>query len=161
MTNQETADVLKEFTFISDVILVKMKSDQVNPRIYPDARLFPWNEDFFGPLEVPVKGNTITINEENLAKYGNLIEFYEWNDNVIIDGDRLTIDGEDYAEYTFKQDYYFMMGDNRHNSEDSRFWGFVTKDHVVGKAFIIWLSIDKNKSFFKKVRFSRLFSLIR
>jgi len=161
MTNDETAEKLKSLAFINDVVMVKMGETQVNPRIFPDAGLFPWNEDFFGPLEVPAEGQTIEINEENLAKYGNLIEFYEGNEEVVITENSLTIEGESITEYTFKQDYFFMMGDNRHNSEDSRFWGFVPEDHVVGKALFIWLSIDKNGGFFDKVRFSRMFSLIR
>ncbi|MFC2124987.1 signal peptidase I [Bacteroidota bacterium] len=161
MTNDETAEKLKSLAFINDVVMVKISEDQVNPRIYPDARLYPWNEDNFGPLEVPSKGSTIEINENNLAKYGNLIEFYEGNEDVVIAENTLTIGGENIDEYTFKQDYFFMMGDNRHNSEDSRFWGFVPKDHVVGKALIIWLSIDKNENFFRKVRFRRMFSLIK
>jgi len=161
MTNDETAEKLKSLAFINDVVMVKMGETQVNPRIFPDAGLFPWNEDFFGPLEVPAEGQTIEINEENLARYGNLIEFYEGNEEVVITENSLTIEGESITEYTFKQNYFFMMGDNRHNSEDSRFWGFVPEDHVVGKALFIWLSIDKNGGFIDKVRFSRMFSLIR
>ena len=161
MTNDETAEKVKSLAFSNDVVMVKMGETQVNPRIFPDAQLFPWNEDHFGPVEVPEEGSTIEINEHTLAEYGDLIEFYEGNEDVVITENTLTIGGENITEYTFKQDYFFMMGDNRHNSEDSRFWGFVPEDHVVGKALIIWLSIDKNESFFKKIRFSRLFSLIK
>ena len=80
--------------------------------------------------------------------------------DVKIENGQVTIDGEAVTEYTFKQNYYFMMGDNRHNSEDSRFWGFVPEDHVVGKAFFIWLSLDQYETFFKKIRWSRFFNLI-
>ncbi len=160
MTSPETAGVLKTLPFVKDVVLTKNTEEQVNPRIFPNASVFPWNEDFFGPLEVPAKDQTIDINSDNLAKYGDLIRYYEGNDEVVIEDGKLSIDGADISTYTFKQNYYFMMGDNRHNSEDSRFWGFVPEDHVVGKALFIWLSIDKNESFFSKIRWSRLFSLI-
>ncbi len=160
MTSPETAEVLKTLPFVKDVVLTKNAEEQVNPRIYPNANIFPWNEDFFGPLEVPAKGETIDVNSDNLAKYGDLIRYYEGNKEVDINDGKLTIEGTEVSTYTFKQNYYFMMGDNRHNSEDSRFWGFVPEDHVVGKALFIWLSIDKNESFFSKIRWSRLFSLI-
>jgi signal peptidase I len=160
MTSPETANTLKSLPFVKDVVLTKNTEEQVNPRIYPNANVFPWNEDFFGPLEVPAKGQTIDINSDNMVKYGDLIRYYEGNKEVDIKDGKLSIEGSEMSTYTFKQNYYFMMGDNRHNSEDSRFWGFVPEDHVVGKALFIWLSIDKNESFFSKIRWSRLFSLI-
>lgn len=161
MTTPETAEILKNMGFIEDVIKMVMPEDQVNPRIYPDASVFPWNEDFYGPLKIPAKGETIPINHENLVKYGEVIMNYEHLDDVRMEDDQLFIDGEPVTDYTFKQNYYFMMGDNRHNSEDSRFWGFVPEDHVVGKALFIWLSIDNTESFLNKIRWSRLFTLIR
>jgi len=161
MTTPETADELKNLTFIDDVIKMVMPNDQINPRIYPDASKYPWNEDFYGPLSVPTKGETIEINDESLTKYGDIILNYERWDDVKMEDGKLFIDGVQLNNYTFKQNYYFMMGDNRHNSEDSRFWGFVPEDHVVGKALFIWLSIDNTESILNKIRWSRLFSLIR
>lgn len=120
-----------------------------------------WSADNFGPLWIPRKGATIPINDSTLAYYGTTIKLYDHNDDVKIEGGKLLIDGKEVTEYTFKQNYYFMMGDNRHNSLDSRFWGFVPEDHIVGKAFFIWLSIDKNASFIHKIRWSRFFNLIR
>lgn len=120
-----------------------------------------WSADNFGPLWVPKKGVTIAINDSTLAYYGATIKLYDHNDNVKIEGGKLLIDGKEVTEYTFKQNYYFMMGDNRHNSLDSRFWGFVPEDHIVGKAFFIWLSIDRNASFLHKIRWSRFFKLIK
>jgi len=79
---------------------------------------------------------------------------------VKIEGEKLTINGQEVKEYTFKQNYYFMMGDNRHNSLDSRYWGFVPEDHIVGKAFFIWLSLDQNAGALNKIRWSRFFKLI-
>jgi len=93
--------------------------------------------------------------------YGSTIRDYDHNDDVRIEGARLIIDGQEVTRYTFKQNYYFMMGDNRHNSLDSRYWGFVPEDHIVGKAFFIWLSLDRDAGFFNKIRWSRFFRLIR
>lgn len=120
-----------------------------------------WSADNFGPLWVPQKGATIQINDSTLAYYGATIKLYDHNDDVKIEQGKLFIDGKEVTSYTFKQNYYFMMGDNRHNSLDSRFWGFVPEDHIVGKAFFIWLSIDRHASFFHKIRWSRFFNLIR
>jgi signal peptidase I len=119
-----------------------------------------WTQDNFGPLWIPKEGETITINDSTLTLYGNTIMKYEHNDQVQIDKGKLFINNAEVTQYTFKQNYYFMMGDNRHNSLDSRYWGFVPEDHVVGKAFFIWLSIDRNESFFNKIRWSRFFKLI-
>ncbi|MBR9998386.1 MAG: signal peptidase I [Cyclobacteriaceae bacterium] len=161
MTTPETAETLENLSFVEDVIMMSMPEDQVNPRIYPDASEFPWNEDFFGPLNVPAEGETISINNENLVKFGDVILNYEHLDDVRLQDGQLFIDGTPVTSYTFKQNYYFMMGDNRHNSEDSRFWGFVPADHIVGKALFIWLSVDNTESFINKIRWSRMFSLIR
>jgi signal peptidase I len=162
-TTPEIAAELDKLAFVNDVEVMKMPEDQVNPRIYPDATLFEWNEDFFGPLVIPAEGMTVPINQENIALYRDVITYYEGYDeeDILIENNQLSIQGEPVQQYTFKQNYYFMMGDNRHNSEDSRFWGFVPEDHVVGKAFFIWLSIDKNAGFINKVRWNRLFDLIR
>jgi len=111
-------------------------------------------------MVIPAEGMTIAINDETLTQYSYVIQFYEGNDIVDIANGTLKIDGEPITSYTFKQDYYFMMGDNRHNSLDSRFWGFVPADHIVGKALFIWMSIDPNGGFTDKIRWSRLFSLI-
>jgi signal peptidase I len=124
------------------------------------TRLTNWTSNNFGPLWIPKEGVTIPINKLNLALYGTTIVLYEHNDNAKIEGDKLIIDGQEVKEYTFKQNYYFMMGDNRHNSLDSRYWGFVPEDHIVGKAFFIWLSLDKNAGALNKIRWSRFFKLI-
>ena len=157
-TSPNTANELKSLQFISDVKVLEAEPDAVEARIYPDARKYPWNVDYWGPITIPAEGMTIEVNDETMTKYGSVIEYYEGHDVVeVLDG-TLKIDGESITSYTFNQNYYFMMGDNRHNSEDSRFWGFVPADHVVGKALFIWMSIDPSKSFFKKVRWSRLFN---
>jgi len=135
-TRPETAEMLKSLDFIEDVQL--FRHTEPNPEIFPDARIFPWTVDFYGPLQIPKEGWTIEINDENLTKYESVILYYEGLEDVkSVDG-KLTIDGKEVSEYTFKQNYYFMMGDNRHNSLDSRFWGFVPEDHILGKALFMW-----------------------
>jgi signal peptidase I len=121
-----------------------------------------WNLDNYGPLPVPKKGQTIALTPENSAIYYKIVSQYEHNQNVTWDNKTGTIlqDGKPLTSYTLKQNYYFMMGDNRHNSEDSRFWGFVPEDHIVGKATLIWLSIDPYANFWHKVRWGRLFHTI-
>ena len=129
-----------------------------NP-IYPNTDTTSWTEDNFGPIEIPYKGQAVAISLKNLPMYERIIRDYEHNSLEVKEG-KIFINGKESTEYTFKMDYYWMMGDNRHNSQDSRFWGFVPEDHIVGKAVFIWLSLDPNKDFLGKVRWSRLFSLI-
>jgi signal peptidase I len=160
-TTPETAIELEQENFIRAVEVLTAEQGDAELRIYPDATKYPWNVDFYGPLEIPGEGQTIEVNEETMTKYRSIIEYYEGHDDVAIVGGTLKIDGEEFSTYTFKQNYYFMMGDNRHNSEDSRFWGFVPADHVVGKALFIWMSIDPNESFISKIRWGRIFNLIR
>ena len=134
--------------------------------IFPhDTTLYKWNRDFYGPLKVPAKGLTVPMTPGNVALYREAIQKYEGNKNVVMNGYQISIDGKAITSYTFKQDYYFMMGDNRHNSADSRFWGFVPSDHIVGKAFFVWMSIDANKSlfswkFWEVIRWNRLFRFV-
>jgi signal peptidase I len=153
------ADQLQKLPFIIKVEIARNK-DTVEDNIFPDAKVFPWNGDFFGPLVIPAKGMTINIDEKTLATYGSTIRDYDHNEDVKIENGKLFIDGKEVTKYTFNQNYYFMMGDNRHNSLDSRYWGFVPEDHIVGKAFFIWLSLDPNESFLGKIRWSRFFNMI-
>lgn len=165
----EVADELRKLNFIQDVRVGTYNgADGLGPRtekmveanIFPDSKEFPWNGDFFGPLVIPKEGMTINLDEKMVAMYGSTIAQYDHNENVKIEDGKLYIDGEQQSQYTFKQNYYFMMGDNRHNSLDSRYWGFVPADHIVGKAFFIWLSIDREADFLDKIRWSRFFKLI-
>ncbi|WKN40589.1 signal peptidase I [Tunicatimonas pelagia] len=156
----EVAQEFEKLPFVKSVSPTYVPENQVNPQIFPDPSVFLWNENFFGPLEVPSEGQQIELTNENITKYEYIIKYYEGHDEVEKRDGKLYIDGEAVETYTFKQNYYFMMGDNRHNSLDSRFWGFVPADHIVGKAFFIWLSIDPNESFFSKIRWSRLLNLI-
>jgi signal peptidase I len=121
-----------------------------------------WSVDNYGPLWIPAKGATIALTPDNVETYGITIKDYErlGKNAVEIKNNQLYIDGEKQTSYTFKQNYYWMMGDNRHNSFDSRGWGFVPEDHIVGKAWMIWLSLDSEKSFPNNIRWERSFSLI-
>jgi signal peptidase I len=114
-----------------------------------------------GPILIPKEGMKLPMNADNIRKYFTTILRYEGHDKVETQNGKLLIDGKEVNEYTFNQNYYWMMGDNRHNSEDSRFWGFVPSDHVVGKAWMIWLSLEPDHKFFVDgIRWKRLFNII-
>ena len=123
---------------------------------FPHSDNYPWTQDNFGPLWIPQKGTTVALTLENLPLYERIITAYEGH-TLAVDGEQIVIDGTPANEYTFAMDYYWMMGDNRHNSADSRFWGFVPEDHIVGKATFIWFSSDKEKG---GVRWDRIFNKI-
>lgn len=122
--------------------------------VFPYDKRFNWSIDNFGPLWVPAKGATISLTPENIALYKRIIFVYENNSWEERDG-KIFINGKEATTYTFKMNYYWMMGDNRHRSQDSRYWGFVPEDHVVGSAWLIWMSYDKG------IRWNRLFKTIK
>lgn len=130
------------------------------PEIFPNHESFNWNVDNFGPIHVPKAGETITLDSNNYYIYQRVIREYEGNEDFsYIDG-KFSIGGEQITSYTFKMNYYFMIGDNRHRSLDSRFWGFVPEDHIVGKALFIWMSMDPNESGLSRIRWNRIFDAI-
>jgi len=151
---------LKNHPEIADVVPIK-KAPNEKDDIFPRDTNYNWNIDNFGPMWIPKAGATVNLNIENIAIYKRAIGEYEGH-KVVTRGNQIFIDDELATSYTFKQDYYWMMGDNRHNSIDSRFWGFVPFDHVFGKPVFIWMSIDgindgvKNWSF----RWDRIFTTV-
>lgn len=129
--------------------------------LFPESMNIKWTKNNYGPLVIPQKGMTVIINDSTLSIFGEIIEKYEGNKNVSINSGILMISGEATERYTFTQNYYFMMGDSCDNSLDSRYWGFVPEDHIVGKPPFIWLSIDKEADVLHKVRWNRLFTIIK
>jgi len=146
--------------------IVKSIAKQLTPGGNYDASIFPhnpqynWSVDNFGPIYIPEAGKTVALNAQSLPFYKRIIEDYEKND-LTINGSEIYINGKLADSYTFKQDYYWMMGDNRHNSEDARYWGYVPFDHVVGKPVFIWFSWDTNgEGIANKIRWERVFTTV-
>jgi signal peptidase I len=155
----ENAMKMKEFANVVSVEKTIEEPGRWESQIFPSHPNFQWNVDNFGPITIPEKGKTVQLTIDNLPLYNRIISVYEGN-KLEVNGTEIKINGAVATSYTFKMDYYWMMGDNRHNSADSRYWGFVPEDHVVGKAKFIWLSMDKDKSFPAKIRVKRMFRSI-
>ena len=161
-----TTGMLEKIKGYSNVVSVEQNIDSYPPdfpdsdmTIFPFSSDFRWTRDNFGPLWIPEKGVEVPLTLDVLPLYERIITAYEGNTLEVRDG-RIFINGEEAQSYTFEQDYYFMMGDNRHNSLDSRYWGFVPEDHIVGKPALIWLSIDGNKKFPQNIRWRRFFKFV-
>ena len=161
-----TDERLEKVSALGNVESVIQNND-IYPPDYPDSEimLFPfvetgWTRDNYGPLWIPAKGVTVMLTAQNLPLYRRIIEVYEGNSLEVTGDGRIVINGEETSDYTFKMDYYFMMGDNRHNSLDSRYWGFVPEDHIVGKPRVIWMSTDPNQKFPRNIRWKRLLKFL-
>ena len=159
-----TPEQAKQFESMDFIKTVHTDIDvpgRADPEVYPHApSVLKWNRDNYGPIMIPKEGQTVKLTPQTTPIYETVIRKYESNKNVTYENGIVSIDGKPITEYTFKQNYYFMMGDNRHNSADSRYWGFVPEDHVVGKAVLVWMSMDPNGGVGGKIRWNRLFNLI-
>jgi len=138
------------------VASIRLNTDAATGEVYPLNAVTGWTRDNYGPIWIPKKGETVQLTLKNIALYERPIRVYEHNQLDVRNG-RIYINGREAHSYTFKMDYYWMMGDNRHNSADSRYWGFVPEDHIVGKPIFIWWSSDPDRRGFSGIRWNRLF----
>jgi signal peptidase I len=153
MTDKEKEE-LKKLSIVKDIQPIINKPSEGYAFLYPYVTSYNWSEDNYGPLWIPKKGATIQLTQDNVIRYKRCMAVYEGNKFETRDG-KYFINDKEATTYTFKMNYYWMMGDNRHNSLDSRFWGFVPEDHIVGKASLIWFSWDGGP------RWNRLFKSIK
>ncbi|MDP3314249.1 signal peptidase I [Lutibacter sp.] len=156
----ENALKLKSNPLVKSITKEISPKGEYNASVFPHNEQFAWSADNFGPIYIPEAGKTVALNAQSIPFYKRIIEEYEKN-NLTINGNDIFINGKLETTYTFKQDYYWMMGDNRHNSEDARYWGFVPFDHVVGKPVFIWFSWNTSgQGIANKVRWERLFTTV-
>lgn len=152
-----------------NVASVKRYADSIgikNPSLFPNDRKQNWNNDYFGPIYIPEAGKTVKLTAQSMPFYKRIIEVYEGSEMGIanklsLNGTQVLLNDQAIDSYTFQQNYYWMMGDNRHNSEDSRTWGYVPENHIVGKPVFIWLSLDANASGWNKIRWDRMFTTVK
>ena len=157
---------LKNHPDVVNVTSYKAEKGVAGEGDFPNSTLYANNRDFFGPIYIPEEGKTVAITPESIPFYKRIIEVYEGYEmgeerTIAISGTQVTLNGSPITEYTFKQDYYWLMGDNRHNSQDARAWGYVPYNHVVGKPVFVWFSMDPNKKgFLNSIRWDRVFTTV-
>jgi signal peptidase I len=155
--NLKAAEELRNNKSIDSVIRIILPKDVKNHSMFPETK--DWSLDNFGPIYIPQEGKTVALNLQSLPFYKRIITEYEGNE-LKVNGAEIKINGQVATTYTFKQNYYWMMGDNRHNSLDARYWGYTPENHIVGKPVFIWLSLDPNEKGLKKIRWSRMFTTV-
>ena len=158
--NETMAAELEKNRLVLGMEPLMSQKDFYNYQMFPHDPRYRWNLDHFGPIHIPKKGETTPLTMENLPFYDRIIAYYEGNDLEVKDS-TIYINGEPATEYTFQMNYYWMMGDNRHRSLDSRYWGYVPEDHIVGKPKFVWLSLNQDKRFPLNIRLRRMFMRIR
>ncbi len=139
---------------------IEINNEQTVGDLYPLNARYGWTRDNYGPIWIPQKGKSVKLTLQNLPIYERPIRVYEGNELTVTPNGKIIINGKEAHSYTFKMDYYWMQGDNRHNSADSRYWGFVPEDHIVGKPIFIWWSSNPDKKGFKAIRWNRLFRFV-
>ncbi len=156
----KTAGILRTLPEVQTVTKLENTNRKVSYRsVFPYSPYYKWTEDNYGPLEIPARGKTVRLTLENLPLYKRIIAVYEHNELSVNDG-VIHINGIPSNRYTFKMNYFFMLGDNRHNSADSRFWGFVPEDHIEGKAVFVWLSLKTGAKLPNRFRWKKMFKII-
>lgn len=164
--SEEALEKLKNNPSISEVFRYSAQPGVWDASTFPNDENYPWNTDHFGPIYIPEQGKTVAITPESLPLYKRIIEVYEGSEmgisnKLAVNENEVTLNGSPLTSYTFKQNYYWMMGDNRNNSQDARSWGFVPFTHVVGKPVFVWMSIDGNaKGLLNKLRWERFFTTV-
>ena len=155
--SEESKQLVNNMPYVEKIKPLNINKNNYADYIFPFNPEYKWNIDFFGPLLIPAKDMKVTLTHKNVSFYKRIIETYEDNELDVLPN-AFVVNGDTVSSYTFKLDYYFMMGDNRHNSSDSRFWGFVPESHIVGKATSVLFSVNKASNALEKYRWDRFFS---
>ncbi len=156
ITPAQCEKLLQDTIFVHDIRLMRLDKAMLSHLFFPSNNNFSWNADYFGPLVIPKKESTAKITLQNLALYKKIIEVFE-NNKLEIENNKIFINDAETDRYTFKKNYYFVIDDNRDEARDSRYWGFLPEDHIIGSASFVWFSIDLNKSGLSSIRWSRMF----
>lgn len=157
---ESMAEEVRQYPFVQSLQKDVARPNNSGMQVFPYSRNFNWSRDNYGPLKMPARGETVALNTDNLLLYERIITAYEGHTLEVKDN-QIYIDGQVADSYTFEMDYYFMLGDNRHKSADSRYWGFVPEDHIVGRPLLVWLSLNKDKSFPGNIRWNRFFKWVK
>ena len=156
LINDSIAKILSNLDYVRNIRIKKDYPRENTKFVFPTGDFISWNKDYFGPITIPQKGKTVNINYKNINLYKDIIENYEAN-TLETRQQKIYINDKETTEYTFKQNYYFVIDDNRDNAKDSRYWGFLPETHIIGTASFIWFSFDKNQS---EIRWDRVFKAI-
>jgi signal peptidase I len=153
------ADSIAKCSKVVNIRQISKLEHEREELVFPQSKFVHWNKDFFGPLQIPKKGMTISIHHKNIDLYKRIISVYESNE-LIVNSNNIIINGVEESQYTFEKNYYFVLDDNRDLAKDSRYWGFVPEDHIIGKAQFVCFSMNPNSTIINAFRWNRLFRFI-